>query len=262
MEGDVMSHTVALIQARMSSSRFPGKVLESLQGMPMIVYMVKRALRAVLLDEVVVVTSTDSSDDVLAQTLEAAKVKVFRGDLADVLKRYADAAAQVNATEVVRLTGDCPLIDPSLIDAVVRLRRDAGCDYASNIDPPTFPDGLDVECFTRAALVQAHEQASALAEREHVTLWMRSAQAHLSRQTHHGLVNLSHVRLTVDYPDDLAVVRELTSAWPPEAQTKFDLYDLMRVMAARPEILALNPHARNEGLLKSLGMPAATISNI
>jgi spore coat polysaccharide biosynthesis protein SpsF len=101
--------TVALIQARMSSSRLPGKVLEPLQGLPLIVYMARRAARARHLDSVQVVTSTDASDDALADAVAAAGLRVFRGDLNDVLKRYADAAAACDAAEVVRLTGDCPL---------------------------------------------------------------------------------------------------------------------------------------------------------
>jgi spore coat polysaccharide biosynthesis protein SpsF len=246
-----MSRTVAVIQARMSSSRFPNKVLEPLGGLPMIVYMVRRARRARTLDEVVVATSVDTSDDPLAEALGHHQVPVLRGDLNDVLARYEMAAESQCASVVVRLTGDCPLIDPTVIDAVVARREETGADYSSNIDPPTFPDGLDVECFTRAALARAFREASAKPEREHVTLWMRSAAAGLSRVNQQLLANFSHLRLTVDHPDDLAAVRRVVSSVSGRGDA-FDVFDILRVIDAEPDIMHLNPHARNEGLTKSL----------
>jgi spore coat polysaccharide biosynthesis protein SpsF (cytidylyltransferase family) len=242
------ARTVALIQARMSSTRFPGKVLQPLQGVPLIVYMARRAARARLLDEVRIVTSTDASDDTLADIVTAAGLPVFRGDLNDVLKRYADAAAACGAGEIVRLTGDCPLIDPDVIDDVIRARRSAGTAYASNVAPPTFPDGLDVECFTRDTLECAHLKASSGPEREHVTLWMRSAGAGLNRVNHRAPFDASALRLTVDYPDDLAAVRRVVELLAPNPN--FDFFDILRVLARHDEITALNPHVRNEALTK------------
>lgn len=242
--------TVALIQARMSSSRLPGKVLEPLQGLPLIVYMARRAARARHLDSVQVVTSTDASDDALADAVAAAGLRVFRGDLNDVLKRYADAAAACDAAEVVRLTGDCPLIDPGVIDAVIAARRSTGADYASNVAPPSFPDGLDVECFTRATLERAHALATRGPEREHVTLWMRRDDVGLVRVNHVGLVDASALRVTVDYADDLALVRRLLERLP--ADGGFDLFDILRELSAEAALRVLNVHERNEGLAKSL----------
>jgi len=242
--------TLALIQARMSSSRLPGKALEPLQGVPLTVYMARRTARARRLDGVVVVTSSDPSDDPLAAALEAAALPVFRGDLDDVLKRYADAAAALGATEIVRLTGDCPLIDPAVIDAVIDARRAAGADYASNIDPPTYPDGLDVECFTRDVLVRADSLAGRAPEREHVTLWMRGAAAGLHRVNHRAIADFSALRLTIDYADDLVLVRRLLDRLPVDGD--FDLFDLLRAFSAESALQALNPHERNEGLAKSL----------
>ena len=242
--------TLALIQARMSSSRLPGKVLEPLQGVPLIVYMARRAARAKRLDGVVVVTSTDRSDDPLVDTLETAAVQVFRGDLHDVLRRYAEAAAAHGAAEIVRLTGDCPLIDPAVIDRVIDARRASGADYSSNVDPPTFPDGFDTEFFTRETLDRANRCAKLPAEREHVTLWMRTKAAGLRRTNVLALADLSNLRLTVDYADDLEVIRQIDALESPTHPV--DMFDILRILASRPEILSLNPHARNEGLTKSL----------
>lgn len=245
-----MTRTVAFIQARMSSTRLPGKVLARLQDRPLVAYMAQRAMRAHLLDEVVVVTSSDPSDDLLETACATVSVPVFRGELDDVLKRYVDAAAAFAADEIVRLTGDCPLIDPSTIDNVIRTRRDTGADYASNIDPPTFPDGLDVECFTRDALLRANMSAALPSEREHVTLWMRSATAGLHRANHRAIGDFSALRVTVDYADDLDVVRRLLERLP--ADGAFDLSDLLRVLSNDPSLGAANLHERNEGLAKSV----------
>jgi spore coat polysaccharide biosynthesis protein SpsF (cytidylyltransferase family) len=243
-----MRRCIAFIQARMSSSRFPGKVLEPIAGTPSIVYMVRRARRSRTVDEVVVVTSTDPSDDALVETLKTSGVPFFRGDLHDVLCRFADAAHAFDAREVVRLTGDCPLIDPEVVDAVVQLRRERGADYSSNIDPPTYPDGLDCECFTREALEAADRLASAGPEREHVTLWMRAPGTSLRRVNHRCIVDASHLRLTVDYPDDLKAVRSLVDEMGSDG--RFGLFDLLRALDRRRDILALNPHARNEALAR------------
>lgn len=234
----------------MSSSRFPGKVLEPLGGQPMIVFMVQRARRAERLDDVVVVTSVDPSDDPLEETLERYGIACFRGDLHDVLARYAKAAEAHSAEIVVRLTGDCPLIDPTVIDQVVELLVGEQADYASNIDPPTYADGLDVEAFTRATLEAAHKWATAAPDREHVTLWMRSDAAGLKRRCHTGLVDSSSLRLTVDYPDDLELVRRLIHMVGTEADG-FDQYDILRCLDQRRELLEINRHGRNEGLTQS-----------
>ena len=242
--------TVALIQARMSSSRFPGKVLEDLGGRPMIAYMVDRARRAESLDAVAIITSTDPSDDPLAEVAAQLSLPFYRGDLHDVLERYASAAEIFAADIVVRLTGDCPLIDPDVIDSVVGLRARSGVDYCSNIAPPTYADGLDVECFTRAILERARREARQPAEREHVTLWMRSEDNELSRENHAGLIDTSHLRLTVDYPDDLEVVRRIVAR--DGGGSRLDQFDILRCLNAERSLLDINLHERNEGLRKSL----------
>lgn len=237
-----MSKTAALIQARMSSNRFPGKVLESLGGLPMIVFMAGRVRRAATLEEVAVVTSVEPSDDVLAAVLARYGIPCFRGDLHDVLSRYAAAAAAHQATEIVRLTGDCPLADPAVIDRVVRARRDADADYASNIEPRTFPDGLDVECFTRAALERAAQEARDQPDREHVTPWMRGAGNGLRRIGVRTILDGSRLRLTVDYPADLAAIRRLIE-FVDRAPDAFDMFDMLRCLAEHPEIIEMNASA-------------------
>lgn len=243
-----MTSCHAFIQARMSSTRFPGKVLETIAGLPGIVYMAKRVARARLISGITVVTSTDASDDALQMALEGHGIAVFRGDLNDVLARFGAAAEATNAEEIVRLTGDCPLIDPGILDRVIQLRRDSKADYASNIDLPSYPDGLDCEVFVRDALKRALQEALKTQEREHVTLWMRSDASGLRRANLRSVIDASALRLTVDYPDDLVVVRELVAALPCHGD--FDYYDLLRVLDTRQDLWDANRHVRNEALLK------------
>lgn len=254
-----MNQTIAFIQARCSSSRFPNKVLSSLAGTTMIEFMVARARRARHVDNVIVLTSTDASDDPLAATLEHAGIPFHRGSLEDVLGRFVSAAARFPAKTYVRLTGDCPLVDPALVDAIVTGLAQGGAMYASNVDPPTFPDGLDVECFSAEALAIADQQARRGPEREHVTLWMRSEAAGFKRWNLRAPCDLSSIRLTVDYPDDLDVVQRVVAALPHPLDA--DLYDCLRVLAHMPELLASNVHVRNEGLTMSLNQESATRSS-
>lgn len=250
-----MAHIAAFIQARMSSTRLPGKVLLPLSGRPLIAYMAERVRQASTLNTVVILTSEDPTDDILAETVQSHGLPCFRGDLSDVLRRYAGAARAFNADIIVRLTGDCPLADPALIDAVVHALQATGADYASNIDPPTFPDGMDVECFTRSTLERADCEARRSSEREHVTLWMRDGKAGLKRSNVRAPTDLSDLRLTVDYGDDLQVVRVIVDALerhPACVGRTFDLYDVLRVLGEHPDLLGVNQHSRNEGLARSL----------
>lgn len=245
-----MSKVMAFIQARCSSSRFPNKVLAPLLDVSMIEFMVLRVQQSSRIAGVVVVTSSDPSDDALVALLESASIPVHRGDLDDVLARFGSAAARFPADTYVRLTGDCPMVDPALIDRVIDGLEADHADYASNVDPPTFPDGLDVEAFKSSALAAALRQAKLPSEREHVTLWMRSEEAAFKRWNLLAPCDMSAIRLTVDYPDDLTVVRSLVAKMTSPVHA--DLYDCLRVLGRHRDLLDSNRHARNEGLILSM----------
>jgi spore coat polysaccharide biosynthesis protein SpsF (cytidylyltransferase family) len=217
----------------------------------MIVFMARRVQRAQRLDEVVVATSTDASDDPLAAALATHGVACVRGSLDDVLDRFRNAACARNATHVVRLTGDCPLMDADLVDRALALLAASGADYVSNIAPPTYPDGLDVEAFTMAALEDAWANAKLPSEREHVTLYLRAGHAHVRTAGWSALADLSALRWTVDHADDLAHVRALLELAGATSETGFDRFDLYRVIE-RERLGAGADHQRNEGLAKSL----------
>lgn len=240
-------NTIAFIQARMSSTRLPGKVLEPLAELPSIVFMVQRVRRAKTVDDVVVVTSNHASDDELVADLVKHKVNVFRGDLEDVLARFTCAAETHIADRYVRLTGDCPLIVPEIIDEVVSGLDNPHVEYSSNIDPPSFADGLDVEAFTRQLLFLANERAALASEREHVTIWMRENLPANKRFNHQAIVDSSHLRITVDYPEDLELVRNIVNRLN-DLDEGFDQYDILRYLDQNRLVLPNHFYMRNQAL--------------
>jgi spore coat polysaccharide biosynthesis protein SpsF len=246
--------TLAVVQARLTSSRLPDKVLMPVNGQPMILFMLERVKRSRLIDEIVLATSNHPSDDVLAAEVEAAGYTVHRGPLDDVLARFEGAVAGRAADWIVRLTGDCPLIDPNVIDHLVMLAQVQRYDYCNNVEHPSYPDGLDVEVFTRAALLQAASEARLPSEREHVTPFIRNRPDQFRLGELRCPVDLSALRWTVDHADDLELVQALVSAVIARGDDPLttDLFDLVRIVDSRPDLMLLNQHARNEGYLKSL----------
>jgi spore coat polysaccharide biosynthesis protein SpsF (cytidylyltransferase family) len=202
--------TLAIVQARMSSTRLPGKVLADVEGEPMLALQLRRLERSRAIDRIVVATSDDPSDDPIAAAAVELSVKVHRGPLHDVLARFAGAAAGHDGP-VLRLTADCPFIDPAVVDDLVALfTADPVAAYGSNVDERTYPDGLDVEIFTPEALTEAARRATDPVDREHVTTLIRRER---DRFPAVSLVRtsepLGHLRWTVDDQADLEFVRNV-----------------------------------------------------
>lgn len=193
--------TIAIIQARMQSQRFPGKVLADIAGKPMLLRVVERARRCLTLDQVIVATSTHNADNPIIRLCEQHDIPRFRGDEADVLKRYYQCAQAFSGKRIVRITADCPLVDPGIISTLLRIRGKS--EFASNIYPHRdFPDGLDVEVFDFPLLQRAHEEATSPEDREHVTPWMHRHCTNTYACLSHD-PTLSTIRWTVDEPADL-----------------------------------------------------------
>ena len=210
-----------VIQARMTSTRLPGKVLSDIGGQPALQLMLSRLQHCRKVDEFVVATTTNATDDPVAALCSSLGVGVFRGDEHDVLARMLGAAEEADADHVIRLTADCPMIDPAIVDSAVELLLAGDCDYASNTFDRTYPDGLDTEVMTIAALRAADSCASEPELREHVTTYINRRRPNLG----HGdfklaalkfTADFSHVRWTVDTPRDLEVVRALVSRLPQD----------------------------------------------
>ncbi len=237
-----MTRTVAIVQARMSSTRLPGKVMADIAGHPAIWWTLTRAQRAAEVNAVWLACSAAEADDSLATFAAGLGVSVCRGDEHDVLARFVLAAEAAQADTVIRLTGDCPIIDPGVIDLAVAKYRATGADYVSNALRRTYPDGLDVEVFSRAALERAHAEARHPFLREHVTPFIHGRYqdrlpsggfkiAHLEH-----IVDFSHLRWTLDEPDDLVFLRRLVSKLPAD----FCWLDALAAMTREPDLFWIN----------------------
>jgi glutamate-1-semialdehyde aminotransferase/spore coat polysaccharide biosynthesis protein SpsF (cytidylyltransferase family) len=242
---------LALIQARMGSSRLPGKTLAELAGHPMLWHVVDRARCARQVDEVVVATTDRAVDDPIKQFCERERIHCFRGSEQDVLDRFYRAARTNAADVVIRITADCPLIDASVIDKVIARFEYGDCDYACNTLRYTYPDGLDVEVFSFAALEQAWRQARKPSEREHVTPYLRTERFRVANVESEAPVSPSRYRWTVDYPADLEFVRRIYEAFAGNGH--FGFQDVFQLLKERPDLASIQAETiTNEGYYKSL----------
>ncbi|MDA9878101.1 aminotransferase class III-fold pyridoxal phosphate-dependent enzyme, partial [Luminiphilus sp.] len=242
---------VALVQARVGSTRLPGKVLKHITGIPMIELLLSRLSKSSEIDEIVVATADHASNDALQSLVEALGYRCTRGSENDVLKRFYDAARLVEADAIVRITADCPLIDASLVDDCIREFRKCQADYVSNTNPPTFPDGLDVSVFSFLSLEQANAQACSNYDREHVTPYIRREDCFAHASIQHS-EDLSHVRITVDEPEDLRVVTNVYEYFAPNID--FSWHQVMDLRNRRPDLFMDNrKFTRNEGAAMGTG---------
>jgi spore coat polysaccharide biosynthesis protein SpsF len=238
----------------MGSSRLPGKVLFDLAGKTMLERVIERVQAINHIHTVIVATTTDSEDDPIAAEADRLGVEAFRGHPTDVLDRYYSAAKASDADAVLRVTADCPLLDPSLADLVIGKFLSTNSDYCSNIRPPTFPDGLDTELLTMKALETCWKDAELKSDREHVTTYIR--RTHPERFTIANVehdVDLSEMRWTIDEPKDLAFMQALVPELEAQFSNSTDFSLVLKVLETQPDIARLNSTIiRNEGWQESL----------
>lgn len=243
--------TIAIVQARMGSTRFPNKVLRPICGIPMIGLLLSRLSKATRIDQIVLATSKDIRNEPLVHYVCELGYFVYQGSENDVLDRYYQVAKITGAETIVRITGDCPLIDPQLVDEVVDILHQKELDYASNTIMPTYPDGLDVEAFTFRAMEKAWELAIQPSEREHVTLYLKESFGFI-RENIKNKINFSAERLTVDEPEDFKVVQKVFEHFHPRRD--FSWLEIMALRQEHPEWFSVNKHLiRNEGAQLSSG---------
>jgi spore coat polysaccharide biosynthesis protein SpsF len=230
---------VAIIQARMGSTRLPGKIMKEVLGKPILWYVVERVKKSKKVTDVIVATSANKEDDVVEEYLEKLNVKVYRGSDSDVLARYYGAAKSSGADAIVRVTSDCPVIDPDLIDEMIELFMKEPCDYASNTVERTFPDGLDVEVFTFKALEKAYNEATIPIEREHVTpyIW-KNPRLFKSKQLKDGQ-DFSHYRWTIDWEQDYVLIKKIYTMLKDKGPF-FKKNDIMDLYHRHPELTKIN----------------------
>jgi spore coat polysaccharide biosynthesis protein SpsF len=242
---------IAIIQARMSSTRLPGKVLLPLAGKPVLNHVVSRVRSCKIIDKVVVATSTDSSDDAIETFCKESKINLYRGNLLDVLDRYYQCAKSMNAKTIVRITADCPVIDPVVVDAVITGFLAGGYDYYSLTGE--FPDGLDCEVISFNAAEKAWKNANLPSEREHVCPYIHTS--HKSKFKTGGLglfTGLQHMRWTLDEPSDYVLLQKIFDCLYQPMQL-FLTNDILNLMSLHPDWMSINSEIeRNAGYLKSL----------
>tara|TARA_B100000787_G_C16199227_1_gene303601 strand:+ start:12549 stop:14576 length:2028 start_codon:yes stop_codon:yes gene_type:complete len=242
---------IAIVQARMGSTRLPNKVMKPIGGIPMIELLLNRLARSKEIDQIVVATSIDECNLPLAAHITKLGYSCEQGSENDVLDRYIQTAKKHAADVVVRITGDCPLIDPDLVDEVIYSFQAANVDYFSNTSPPTYPDGLDVEVFTLKALKQAGAEASDSFDREHVTPYLRKRDKFKTAGLQYG-EDLSALRWTVDEDVDFVVIEKVFQYFHP--RTSFTWKEVLKLQSEQPSLFKINQHiARNSGAKMGTG---------
>lgn len=236
---------LGIVQARMGSTRFPNKVMRPILGVPMIELLLDRLSQSKLLDGIILATSQDVRNQALVDRVQGLGYEVYQGSEDDVLDRYYQAASVYKADTVVRITGDCPLVDAEVVDRAIATFQKSNADYLSNVTPPTYPDGLDVEVFTIKALTRAWQEARQAREREHVTTYiLESGKFQILDIAH--TENLSGKRWTVDEAEDFEVIENVFKHFAP--RRNFSWLEVLALQHDRPEYFTANHHlSRNEG---------------
>ena len=242
---------VAIVQARMGSTRFPDKVMRLINGTPIIELIFKRLSKSKSIHEIILATSETPRNQPLITHIKNLGFETYQGSENDVLNRYYEAALKTKADLIVRITGDCPLIDPELVDRLIECFQSNQVDYASNTIPPTYPDGLDVEVFSFKALEQAQREATKKYDREHVTVYLRES-GKFQLMNFSNDENLSNERWTVDEPEDFEVILNIFNHFAPKITFKWN--EVIELKDRHPELFTANQNlSRNEGSIMSTG---------
>jgi spore coat polysaccharide biosynthesis protein SpsF len=238
-----------IIQARMGSTRFPGKVLKKVLGKTLLEYQIERVKRAKTIDEIIIATTTKESDDPIVQLCQQLSIPYYRGSEEDVLSRYYEAATEFGVDVVVRLTSDCPIIDPNVIDKVVEhyLENKDRYDYVSNTLTRTYPRGLDTEVMSYEVLKKAHDEAKELIYREHVTayIYYHPDQFRLCNVSNEK--DESKHRWTVDTEEDFLLIKNILETLYP-LNPLFTLEDVIQILRDKPEWVEINAHIQQKKL--------------
>jgi spore coat polysaccharide biosynthesis protein SpsF len=230
----VNNYTLAVLQARMSSSRLPGKVMKFINGKPMIFYQINRILQSEKVDDLIVATSIDKSDDSLVEYLIEQNIKVYRGDLLNVFSRFCEIERIKKPSAIIRLTADCPFTMPQLIDQMVDVFYKEEVDYLSNTLQLTYPDGVDIEIIKNGVLEKLGSLQLSDLEKEHVTLGIINHSNLFLTKNFSNSVDISHYRWTVETEEDFNFVNNIFCHFTGKELT-FTLYDLFNYFMQHPE---------------------------
>ncbi|MBP8819777.1 MAG: glycosyltransferase family protein [Syntrophomonadaceae bacterium] len=254
-----------IVQARMGSTRLPGKVLKKICGKTLLELQNERIQMVAGIDRIVIATTVAAGDDEIVQVCTKNGIDCFRGSENDVLDRYYQTACKLGCKPedtILRITADCPLIDPQVVISVLQLYHEARADYASNTDPPTYPDGLDVEVFSFAVLARTWQEANLPSEREHVTAYIRNHPELFTRVNLKNDIDLSNLRWTIDEPEDFELVRLIYENLYI-LKRDFLMNDVLELLNKNPDYKNINKSfVRNEGYQKSLLEDARLLNTI
>ena len=240
-----------IIQVRVDSKRLPKKVLRKILNKPMLWYVLKRVKKIKNIDQVILATTNEKQDNILVDLAKKNRIFIFRGSSIDVLDRYYRCAIKYNADPIIRITSDCPLIDPFIVENILDFYLKNDFDYVSNTIKPTYPDGLDVEIFSFKTLELAAKNAKMKSEREHVTPYIKNNPKKFKLFNYRNNENLSNHRWTVDQKEDLFFVRKIYSKMKPSVVFRYQ--EILELLSRFPDLLKINQGIkRNEGYKKSL----------
>lgn len=242
----------AFVQARMSSRRLPGKVLKPILNRPMLSFLIERLRKCELINNIIVVTSDEPSDQDIVNFCHQQNIAIFRGSLNNVLNRFTSALTNYPCDHIVRITADCPLIDPEVIDQVIQLHINGNYDYTNNCDTPSFPHGLDTEVIRADLLKSLEHHELKPSDREHVTLYVRNRREQFKLGILKNSSDLSDYRLTVDEIEDLTVITTILESLYI-SKPDFSYLDVVQFLEENKELKFLNAkYKRNEDLMFSL----------
>lgn len=245
MRGNLSNNTIILVQARMGSSRLPGKVLKEVTGRPLLGFLLERLARVKRAKKIVVATTDLPGDLPIVDYCRKESTSVYCGSETDVLARFYYAAKEHGADVVVRVTGDCPLIDPAIIDLAITKFHNQKCDYLSNTIQRSYPRGMDVEVFSFLSLEKAFEDSSSSWDREHVTPYIYNHPKIFDLHHLNAKNDSSRYRLTVDTADDLTLVTQLIENIYSH-NPRFNLSDLLQLLGRHPEWEKINQHVEQK----------------
>lgn len=240
-----------ILQARLGSKRFPGKTCEKINEQPMIWHIINRLKQVKQVSQIILATTEETQDKTLLDIATNEKIKTFSGSSHNVLERYYQCAKKFSVDPIIRITGDCPLIEYQLIDEMVIFFQKNNYDYVSNTLEPTFPDGLDVEIISFKTLEKLRERSKLKSEREHVTSYIKMHKSEFKIFNFKNNEDLSNFRWTVDEKEDLEFIRKIYSL--NNLKPSFNMYDVLRNISENPELLKINGNIRrDEGYYNSL----------
>jgi spore coat polysaccharide biosynthesis protein SpsF len=251
---------LAILQARYTSSRLPNKVLKPILNKPMLLHQIERLQQSSMIEKIVVATSVDNTDDIIERMCSNNNIEIYRGDLDNVLDRLYKCAKLYSPKYIVRLTGDCPLTDWQVIDKMIKFCLEGNFDYVET--SLKFPDGLDAEILTMDALVEAKNNATLPSELEHVTQYVINRPDQFKTRVYEFNQDLSHLRWTVDEPEDFILVEKIYQALYSK-NPFFLTEDILNLLKNRPSLEKINnKFIRNEGLYKSLKEDEEFLKNV